>query len=152
MIWPRNRDGSYLVRIWYHLLCEREMMDKASMLDTTNKKHFRKRIWRMRVPNKIKKFLWRAWSEALPTRANLFKQKVVDVQTCQLCGSEHETMLHALWSCQNNLTVWESKVWVGKEGLPTVDSFLGPGCSGWEAAIATGTFYYGHLDYLGSEE
>nr|POF23099.1 putative ribonuclease h protein [Quercus suber] len=99
------------------------MMDKASVSDTTNNKLFWKRIWKMRVPNKIKIFLWHACSEALPTKANLFKRKVVNVKICQLCDSENETTLHALWSCQKKLTVWESSFgWVKKE-FPTLATF-----------------------------
>nr|POE75356.1 putative ribonuclease h protein [Quercus suber] len=124
LIWPRNKDGTYSVRTGYQLLYEREMMDKASVSDTANNKLFWKRIWKMRVPNKIKIFLWRACSEALPTRANLFKRKVVDVQTCQLCNRDNETTLHALWSYQNNLTVWESRFgWVKRE-FPPLATFL----------------------------
>lgn len=105
LIWPRSRDGAYSVKTGYPLLCEREVMDEASILDTAEKKLFWKRIWRMSVPNKIKIFLWRACSKALPTRSNLLKRKVVNDSICQLCGSGHENTMHALWSCQNIHTV-----------------------------------------------
>ena len=57
LIWPRSRDGEYSVKTGYELLCEREQMEKASVSDTTNKKLFWKRLWKMNVPNKIKNFL-----------------------------------------------------------------------------------------------
>ena len=40
LIWPRSRDGAYFVKTRYRLLCEMETMDKASVLDTANKKFF----------------------------------------------------------------------------------------------------------------
>ena len=57
LIWPRRRDGAYSLKMGYQLLCEREMMDKASVSDTANKKLFWMRLWKMSVPNKIKIFL-----------------------------------------------------------------------------------------------
>jgi len=100
----------------YQQLCERELMDKALVSDTANKKLFWKRLWKMSVPNKIEIFLWHACSDALPTRSNLFKRKVVGVPTCQHCGSGYETMMHALWTCQNIHTAWESRFgWLRKD-------------------------------------
>ena len=101
LIWPRSKDSAYFIKMGYQLLCERELMDKALVSNTANKKLFWKRLWKMSVPNKIEIFLWHACSDALPTRSNLFKRKVVDVPTCQHCGSGYETMMHALWTCQN---------------------------------------------------
>ena len=123
LIWPRSRDGNYSVKTGYDLLWEREQLENASVSDSANKKLFWKRLWKMNVPSKIKNFLWRACSEALPTRSNLAKRKVLDDPTCQLYGSEHENTMHALWSCKNILTVWEANFgWLRKD-FPTVVSF-----------------------------
>ena len=122
LIWPRSRDGNYSVKTGYDLLWERELLENASVSDSANKKLFWKRLWKMNVPSKIKNFLWRACSEALPTRSNLAKRKVLDDPTCQLYGSEHENTMHALWSCKNILTVWEANFgWLRKD-FPTVVS------------------------------
>ena len=58
LIWPRSRDGEYSVKTRYDLLCEREQQEKASILDTANKKLFWKRLWKLNVTSKIKNFLW----------------------------------------------------------------------------------------------
>ncbi|KAF5477474.1 hypothetical protein F2P56_004111 [Juglans regia] len=45
----------------------------------SNHQHFSqslKRIWPSQVPHAVKVFLWRAVSEALPTKCNLFKRKI----------------------------------------------------------------------------
>ena len=98
------------------MLWEREQLENASVSDSANKKLFWKRLWKMNVLSKIKNFLWRACSEALPTRSNLAKRKVLDDPTCQLYGSEHENTMHALWSCKNILTVWEANFgWLRKD-------------------------------------
>ena len=40
LIWPRGRDGAYSIKTGYQRLCEREMMDKASVLDPQTKSFF----------------------------------------------------------------------------------------------------------------
>ena len=50
----------------------------ATSSDTSNQKTFWNCIWKLRVPNKIKTFLWRVCSEALPTKENLRKRKIID--------------------------------------------------------------------------
>ena len=35
-----------------------------------------KRIWAMNVPPKVRIFVWKAYSNILPTKANLFWKKV----------------------------------------------------------------------------
>ena len=99
IVWPRCRDGVYLVRSGYQLLCELDDQNRASGSDMASMKAFWRRLWKMKVPNKIKKILWRACSDALPTRCNLLRRKVLDDPTCPQCGIESESSLHALWEC-----------------------------------------------------
>nr|POE52943.1 hypothetical protein CFP56_36118 [Quercus suber] len=65
-----------------------------------------KDIWRLKVPNKVKVFLWRACSRALPTKVNLQKRRVVDNSTCDQCGCMAEDEFHALWDCEKVHEVW----------------------------------------------
>lgn len=65
-----------------------------------------KAIWGLRIPNKVKLFTRRACHNLLPTKANLFKRKVVQEPSCPCCGREEETLLHALWSCPASQDVW----------------------------------------------
>ena len=55
----------YSVKSGYQLLCELDDQNRASGLDMSSMKAFWRRLWKMKVPNKIKKFLWHACSEAL---------------------------------------------------------------------------------------
>ena len=96
MTWPRCRDGIYSVKTGYQLLCELDTQNRASGSDMTSKRVFWRLLWKMRVPNKIKIFLWRACSEALPTSCNLLRRKVLEDPTCPLCGIEVENTMHAL--------------------------------------------------------
>ena len=59
------------------------------------------------MPNKVRIFLWRACSEALPTKLNLQKRKVLDNLSCSLCQTATESTLHALRGCEYLLPVWD---------------------------------------------
>ena len=105
MVWPRCRDGLYSVKTGYQLLCEMDTQNRASGSDSSSYRGFWRRLWKMRVPNKIKMFLWRACTDALPTRCNLVRRKVLDDPTCSMCGTGAENTMHALWECKQLLTV-----------------------------------------------
>ena len=80
-------------------------MDAASS-DTSNQKTFWNHIWKLRVPNKIKTFLWRVCSEALPTKENLRKRKILDSIECSLCQAGQELTFHAIWGCDTLRHIW----------------------------------------------
>lgn len=63
-------------------------------------------LWRMKVPNKVKTFAWQACSESLPMLDNLARRKVVLSNCCTSCNREPDTVIHALWSCENIKVAW----------------------------------------------
>jgi len=64
-------------------------------------KEFWKFIWRLKVPNKIQNFTWRACRNILPTKANLFRRKITTDNICEVCGNFEETTAHVLWHCHH---------------------------------------------------
>ena len=56
-------------------------------------------IWKLRIPNKIKVFGWKAFNEILPTRLNLSKRKIIADAMCPICLRFPESVVHALWDC-----------------------------------------------------
>ena len=48
----------------------------------------------------LKVFMWRAMNNALPTMGNLEQRKVIQTSWCPWCGLETETVLHAIWECE----------------------------------------------------
>ena len=66
--WPRHRGGEYTVKTSYQLLCEEASAETASSSDVVATKNFWARIWKLKVPHKVRIFLWRACSTALPTK------------------------------------------------------------------------------------
>ena len=57
--------------------------------------------------NKVKKFLWRAYREALPVKTNLVRRRVIEEDVCSHCNLKAEDGLHALWDCSALSAIWE---------------------------------------------
>ena len=106
IIWPKNRDGSYTIKTGYQILCEEQSRDHASSSFPDVTKGLWKGIWKLRVPGKIKHFLWRACSDYFPTKHNLWKRRIVPNEVCEICNSHPETVLHSLWNCEASSAVW----------------------------------------------
>ena len=98
----------YQVRSGYHLLCDLYENDVASSSDTAGQKFFWNRPWKLNIPNKVKFFLWRACTDSIPTMLNLHKRRIVPSLVCCLCHVGEESVLHALWFCQDICSVWGS--------------------------------------------
>ncbi|KAI5324876.1 hypothetical protein L3X38_033949 [Prunus dulcis] len=58
-----------------------------------------KQVWRPRVRNKVKLFLWRALQNALPCHWALNYRHIGDDNCCPRCHDSQETIIHALWGC-----------------------------------------------------
>lgn len=70
----------------------------ASISDDGPDKLWRK-LWNACVPGKVKICVWMAYMEALPTKSNLIKQRVIVDNFCVLYGSFRESTEHVLREC-----------------------------------------------------
>ena len=86
-------------------------MSNAGSSSIENHKKFWKSLWQLRMPNKIKNFVWRACNEVLPTKMNLHHRHVTDLDICDLCGEFPEDTIHAIWTCKEVAGVWSSLDW-----------------------------------------
>ena len=99
LIWSREKCGIYSVWSAYRLLCEEMYANEPGCSDTGVWKQFWKRVWSIRVPHKIRQFIWRACSDSLPTMLNMKRRCIVPIAHCSFCHLEDEDVKHALWSC-----------------------------------------------------
>ena len=60
---------------------------------------FWSRIWKAKVPNKVKIFSWRACQNIFPTQDNLVRKRVTEDARCCFFQRATETILHVLWEC-----------------------------------------------------
>lgn len=74
--WQWEKDGSYSVRLAYHLVCGEKDRTLPGPSRPPQHKVWRE-IWKAQVPNKIKNFMWRLAKNVLPTRENLSKKGLI---------------------------------------------------------------------------
>ena len=67
LIWPFNPSGHYSVKFGYKFLQDCAENSHAPAHESA----FWKKVWGLKVPSKVKNFVWRACREALPTKKNL---------------------------------------------------------------------------------
>nr|POE69438.1 putative ribonuclease h protein [Quercus suber] len=104
--WSVSADGIYTVKSGYKLIMENELRVLPSSSNLSLSKKVWKGIWSLRTPNRVKSLLWRAGLDALPSRVNLRKRKILTNDTCPQCNLAGETSLHALWSCPCLSPIW----------------------------------------------
>ncbi|RYR42163.1 hypothetical protein Ahy_A08g038627 [Arachis hypogaea] len=84
-----------------------------------DKREIWKEVWRIEVPQKIRKFLWKACHDILLVGSNLHKRKMSSDPICQICLKSLKTVEHALLLCD-----WARATWFGAEcqWTPTVET------------------------------
>ena len=70
LFWPWTQTGKYNCKSGYRFLKHEDDVSGATEA-LAEDRIFWCSIWDLRVPNKIKNFLWRASREAIPTKENL---------------------------------------------------------------------------------
>jgi hypothetical protein len=90
-----------------------------------------KTIWASRVPAKVKTFLWKACHESLPTKAGLFRRRVIPHPYCDHYHGAIEDTFHALWSCPVLAQVWQSsnRIRSPAKEFPPLVQFPSPACN-----------------------
>ena len=68
------------------------------------------KLWKLRIPNKIKVFAWIAGLNILPSKEILFRCKIASDDIYTLCKSTPESALHAPWECGVARDVWADSV------------------------------------------
>lgn len=69
---------------------------------------FWRKFWNLKIPKKVKIFMWRALSDCLPTKDQLRLRKVNVDPMCPVCNSEPETVIHSLITCPYAKCCWEA--------------------------------------------
>ena len=107
MIWMHQKKRMFTIKSTHKVA--REVL-RGRRVAESSRGCIRKRIWfslwKLRIPNKIKVFKWRACNEILPTKLNLSKRRVIDDAMCPICLRFPESVVHAFWECDVARDVW----------------------------------------------
>ncbi|KAL0010846.1 hypothetical protein SO802_005954 [Lithocarpus litseifolius] len=105
--WKHSKDGNFTVKSAYKVaksLLKKE--DWAGSSSGGGVSRVWAAIWKLRIPNKMKVFGWRACHDILPTRRNLKKKRVLLDELCPVCSRDQESTIHALWECEAAQDIW----------------------------------------------
>jgi hypothetical protein len=91
--WNLTVSGVFSVKSMYH-----------DLLDG-NTGYFKKYIWKIKVPLKIKIFMWFLHKEVILTKDNLKKRKWQGSSQCCFCDQD-ETIQHLFFSCPFAKILW----------------------------------------------
>ena len=108
IFWLYTKSGEYSVKSGYHTtrLLSKQEAEKGESSGEVIGGPVWARLWKLKIPNKIKVFGWRACQDILPTRENLARRRIVEDARCGVCLSATETEYHALWECGLAQNVW----------------------------------------------
>ena len=107
IVWLLNKRGVYSVKSGYHVAIQSlNKEDWAECSSGPKGSQVWSKLWKLRVPNKMKVFGWRACHNILPTRDNLVLRRILEDDGCILCSRMAETGIHALWECGVAQDVW----------------------------------------------
>ncbi|KAL5543309.1 hypothetical protein UlMin_007093 [Ulmus minor] len=97
LLWHYDKPGHYIVRSDYWLATKCRSISSSSTLSINS---WWKRFWRLRIPSKIRIFIWKAYHNWIPSSVNLTKHGVPTQLRCLICNEVDDTTLHALWGCK----------------------------------------------------
>ena len=108
-VWTVEWNGSYSVKSGYKILCEDQLVGGLEIDAIVAQRKFWKSVWKLKVPRKIKHFLWKSCTNSLPTKENLRKRTIIQENVCHLCSDHLEDVKHALWGCSKVSQVWQRR-------------------------------------------
>lgn len=68
MIWGPTKTGLFLVKSAYHLVVQKKSKERGESSGSKGGNVVWMKIWDLNVPNGVNVFIWKAVSEALPTK------------------------------------------------------------------------------------
>ncbi|VFQ97337.1 unnamed protein product [Cuscuta campestris] len=92
-----------------HFLTSASWRQKFPMAKSNSKSVWRK-LWRVHTTPTIRNLIWRAANNILPVLDNLARKGMPIRNTCPLCQSSEETVLHLFISCSFARQVWTSSI------------------------------------------
>ncbi|XP_030970582.1 uncharacterized protein LOC115990956 [Quercus lobata] len=107
LFWTFTKSGEYIVRSGYHVARQlQKEVDWAKSSNGVVGGVVWRALWKLKVPNKIKVFGWRACRNILSTWVNLVHRRIIQDNRCEVCKFEAETGIHALWKFGVARDVW----------------------------------------------
>ncbi|KAH9761073.1 putative reverse transcriptase/RNA-dependent DNA polymerase [Citrus sinensis] len=95
--WSANSRGLFTVRSCYKIL---------AYLSEPPSSNVWQKVWKLKVPAKVKHFIWCAVVNVLPTADNLRRCQVEVPSVCPICNAYDEIVAHCLVNCSFAKSCW----------------------------------------------
>jgi hypothetical protein len=107
LVWQFERDGAYSVKSAYKDILNHDVaVIQHRVPGNWNC------IWSLKLPSKVKNFLWRACRNCLPTRIRLQSKGVQCTDRCAVCDDFGEDSTHLFFMCNKSMICWQrSGLW-----------------------------------------
>jgi hypothetical protein len=92
--WSLKYDGKFSISSIYQALLDTDIVSHNSYL------------WKIKIPLKIKIFLWLLYREAILTKDNLVKRNWYGNEMCRSFCNNHETIQHPFLDCALAKFIW----------------------------------------------
>ncbi|CAA7014055.1 unnamed protein product [Microthlaspi erraticum] len=97
--WSASADGQFSVKSAFSLLTN----DATPRPDM---EVFFRRVWKIRVPERVKVFLWLVSHQVIMTNVERKRRHLCDSEVCSVCRGGFETIIHVLRDCPSILGIW----------------------------------------------
>ena len=123
VFWLHTKDGDYSVKSGYHIarLLAKQDADLGESSREVMGSSIWAKLWKLKIPNKIRIFGWRACMDILPTRSNLARCKILADDRCGVCLQAKESGYHVLWECGLAQDIWAGSSRRLQKGVPGFD-------------------------------
>ena len=105
VIWHYDMKGLYSVVSGYQLALKIKFSKPPTK--STSASQGWQSIQRLNLPRKIKIFVWKAARNLLPTIENMWRRKILQEPTCQICKVKRKDVFHALMECRLARKIWK---------------------------------------------
>lgn len=105
-IWESEKRCIYSVRSSYRVFKQLERAEKGEPSDTATWDPIWKTLWSLKLPTKIRVFVWKAGRDSLPTRKKLYQRQIQLDTRYPFCPSKEEDLFHAIYACSHLLPIW----------------------------------------------
>lgn len=78
----------------------------SDLIGSHNSKEDWDLIWKIKVPGRIKIFLWKVSKYILPIKALIFSRIRRGNGLCMACNSAPENVRHVFWECSEVQVIW----------------------------------------------
>ena len=123
MGWRGSANGIFTVKSVYHMAKERKLNRLAGSSHGGESDEQWRSIWKLKILNVEKLFLWKACKEILPTKVNLCKHHILNEAMYSICGLQEETGFHILWDCPSARDALGGSLKRSQKSIPHGPSF-----------------------------